>query len=93
MKTFLAQLFNKKEKIHIEFCQNNLDRFLHDQAAPAFSRFLDQSGVQYREYECLSECKLCKNTAYAKVNGQIIKGENALDLLQKMEAIKNGPSH
>ena len=48
-------------------------------------KFLTNPRIQYKEYECLSECKLCNKTPYAKVNGQIISGENTQDLLNQLQ--------
>ncbi|MFE4897275.1 DUF1450 domain-containing protein [Peribacillus butanolivorans] len=87
MKTFLSKMFTKKEKIHIEFCQNNLDRFLNEQTLAEFGKFLRNPRIQYKEYECLSECKLCNKAPYAKVNGQIMSGENTQDLLNQLQNI------
>ena len=75
MKNLLSKVFSKKAKIQIEFCQNNLDRFLNEQTVADYGKFLANPRIQYKEYECLSECKLCKKTPYAKVNGQIMSGE------------------
>ncbi|MCY9138763.1 DUF1450 domain-containing protein [Peribacillus frigoritolerans] len=84
MKNLLSKVFSKKAKIQIEFCQNNLDRFLNEQTIADYSKFLENPRIQYKEYECLSECKLCKKTPYAKVNGQIMSGEDSQDLLNKL---------
>ncbi|CAH0304593.1 hypothetical protein SRABI96_04730 [Peribacillus sp. Bi96] len=86
MKNFLSKVFTKKEKIQIEFCQNNLDRFLNEQTVTEYGKFLANPRIQYKEYECLSECKLCKTTPYAKVNGQIMSGEDSKDLLHQLQA-------
>ncbi|WP_198512614.1 DUF1450 domain-containing protein [Bacillus sp. mrc49] len=89
MKTFLSKMFTKKEKIQIEFCQNNLDRFTNEQTIAEYGKFLANPRIQYKEYECLSECKLCKETSYAKVNGQIMRGKDSHDLLDQLqEALK-----
>ncbi|MGW6251880.1 DUF1450 domain-containing protein [Peribacillus butanolivorans] len=80
-------MFTKKEKIQIEFCQNNLDRFLNEQTLAEFGKFLRNPRIQYKEYECLSECKLCNKAPYAKVNGQIMSGENTQDLLNQLQNI------
>ncbi|MGG4152945.1 DUF1450 domain-containing protein [Peribacillus muralis] len=89
MKTFLSKLFTKKGKIQIEFCQNTLDRHLNEQTIAEYGKFLENPRVQYKEYECLSECKLCKEVPYAKVNGQIMHGKDSHDLLNQLqEALK-----
>ncbi|MFS0766382.1 DUF1450 domain-containing protein [Peribacillus phoenicis] len=84
MKNLLSKVFTKKAKIQIEFCQNNLDRFLNEQTVADYGKFLANPRIQYKEYECLSECKLCQKTPYAKVNGQIMSGKDSQDLLNKL---------
>ncbi|MGG4267606.1 DUF1450 domain-containing protein [Peribacillus simplex] len=84
MKNFLSKMFTKKGKLQIEFCQNNLDRFLNEQTVADYGKFLANPGIQYKEYECLSECKLCKQTPYAKVNGQIMNAKDSRDLLNQL---------
>lgn len=85
MKTFLSNFFTKKPTIQIEFCQNNLDRFLNEQTLEVYGKFLASPQIQYKEYECLSECALCKKSPYAKVNGQIMVGDNPTDLLAQLQ--------
>ncbi|WP_349728776.1 DUF1450 domain-containing protein [Peribacillus frigoritolerans] len=84
MKNLLSKVFSKKAKIQIEFCQNNLDRFLNEKTVADYGKFLANPMIQYKEYECLSECKLCKKTPYAKVNGHVMNGEDSQDLLNKL---------
>lgn len=84
MKNLLSKVFSKKAKNQIEFCQNNLDRFLNEQIVTDYGEFLANPRIQYKEYECLSECKLCQKTPYAKVNGQIMSGEDSHDLLNRL---------
>ncbi|MFJ8070315.1 DUF1450 domain-containing protein [Peribacillus sp. NPDC096447] len=84
MKNLLSKVFSKKAKIQIEFCQNNLDRFLNEKTVADYGKFLANPRIQYKEYECLSECKLCQKTPYAKVNGQIMSGEDSHDLLNRL---------
>ncbi|MCK1994361.1 DUF1450 domain-containing protein [Peribacillus muralis] len=89
MKTFLSKIFTKKDKVQIEFCQNNLDRFLKEQTVADLGTFLANPRIQYKEYECLSECKLCQDTPYAKVNNRIMRGKDSHDLLKQLqEALK-----
>ncbi len=87
MKTFLSKMFITKDKIQIEFCQNNLDRFLTEQTIAEYGKLLATPRIQHKEYECLSECKLCKETAYAKVNGRIMRGKDSLDLLHQLQEV------
>ncbi|MFJ7848113.1 DUF1450 domain-containing protein [Peribacillus sp. NPDC097224] len=85
MKTFLTKLFTKKEHVKIEFCQNNLDRFLNEQTSEVYGKFLKSPRIQYKEYECLSECALCKKSPYAKVNGELVIGADTDDLLSQLQ--------
>ncbi|WP_028393663.1 DUF1450 domain-containing protein [Bacillus cihuensis] len=81
MLAFISNLFTKKTKINLEFCQTNLDRFLDEKQAEKYGDFLKNPRVSYKEYECLSECKLCKQSAYAKLNGTIVTANDSGDLL------------
>ncbi|MDQ0219708.1 DUF1450 domain-containing protein [Peribacillus cavernae] len=87
MKSFITKMFSKEKKVTIEFCQNNLDRFLNEETFPLFQKFLTQPSVIYKEFECLSECKLCKKSPYAKADGEIIIGESPDDLLNKLKSL------
>lgn len=88
MKSFITKMFSKEKKITIEFCQNNLDRFLNEETFPLFQDFLTNPSVEYKEYECLSHCKLCKKSSYAQVDGELIIGENQEDLLRKLKKLE-----
>lgn len=85
MKSFFSKIFPSKEKIQIEFCQNNLDRYLTEQTTLAFSQFLNQSPIRYKEYECISHCSTCRTSAYAIVNGQVIEANHMDELLQLLQ--------
>lgn len=85
MPTLLSKIFSRKKKLKVEFCQNNLDRFVDKQSFPRYEEFLSSNRVEYKEYECLSECKTCKQLPYAKVDGQIITADTSSDLLEKLK--------
>ncbi|MFJ5623355.1 DUF1450 domain-containing protein [Peribacillus loiseleuriae] len=85
MLAFISKLFTKKPKVTLEFCQTNLDRFLEEEHAEKYGEFLNNPRVSYKEYECLSECKLCKKSAYAKLNGAMITGNDSGDLLAHLK--------
>ncbi|RFU69835.1 DUF1450 domain-containing protein [Bacillus sp. V59.32b] len=89
VKSFITKMFSKEKPMTVEFCENNLDRFLNEETFSLFQQFLTQPTVKYKEYECLSECKLCKQSPYAKVDGDIITGESPDDLLNKLKDFKN----
>ncbi|PLT33950.1 DUF1450 domain-containing protein [Bacillus sp. V5-8f] len=88
VKSFFTKLFSKEKKIMVEFCQNNLDRFVTDETFPLFQEFLSQPSIDYKEFECLSHCKLCKQSPYAQVDGQRIIGEKPEDLLEKLNRLE-----
>ncbi|WP_409302592.1 DUF1450 domain-containing protein [Peribacillus sp. SCS-155] len=81
----LLQIFSKKKKISIEFCQNNLDRFLDPSSFQEFQSFLGDTTLQYKEYTCMSECKLCKKSPYAKADGDLVTAETPAELLKKLK--------
>jgi uncharacterized protein YuzB (UPF0349 family) len=85
VKSFITKMFSKEKQLTIEFCQNNLDLFVNEEIFPAYQQFLTQPSVEFKEFECLSQCKLCKKSAYAKVDGEIIVGEGPDDLLKKLK--------
>jgi len=85
MPAFLSKLFSSKKKLKVEFCQNNLDRFVDEHSFPLYEEFFSSNTVEYKEYECLSECKTCKQSPYAKVDGQILTADTAGDLLDKLK--------
>lgn len=89
VKSFITKMFSKEKQITVEFCQNNLDRFLNEETFSLFQQFLTHPTVKYKEFECLSECKLCKKSPYAKVDGDIIIGDSPGDLLDKLKNFKN----
>ncbi|RFU63838.1 DUF1450 domain-containing protein [Peribacillus glennii] len=90
VKSFITKLFSKEQKVVVEFCQKNLDRFLTEDNFPLFQDFLAQPSIEYKEFECLSHCRLCKKSPYAQVDGEMIMGESPEDLLQKLKRLNNG---
>lgn len=86
MPTFLSKIFSSKKKLKVEFCQNNLDQFVDEQSFPRYEEFFSSNRVEYKEYECLSECKTCRQSPYAKVDGQILTADTAFELLEKLKA-------
>lgn len=83
MKVF-TKLF-KKKTVEITFCTKNLDRFLTEESFKLYQSFLIEKQIRYKEYVCQSRCEQCKNKPYALLNGEFVTGENALDLLHKLE--------
>ena len=86
MKPFFQRLVPTKKRIQIAFCQKNLDRHLDEEMTLAFSKLLQHSNIQYKEYECLSKCAACQKSAYAIVNGQFIEANNMKDLLLYLQS-------
>ncbi len=87
MGTLLQRLFGKKKTFKLEFCQNNLDRFFDQNSLSLFNQFFNERSVISKEFECLSHCKLCKDKAYAVVNGDVIRADDAGELLEKLRAL------
>lgn len=84
MKNLLSKVFSKKRKSRLNFAKIILTGFLNEQTVADYGKFLANPRVQYKEYECLSECKLCQKTPYAKVNGQIMSGKDSQELLNQL---------
>lgn len=81
MKRLFQKLFPNTNRTYIQFCKKNLDLHLDDYTKLAFSEFLQQPNIQYKEYECLSKCEACKASAYALVNGHYVEAKHMHDLL------------
>ncbi|WP_370224432.1 DUF1450 domain-containing protein [Cytobacillus sp.] len=81
----INKLFSKQKTASIEFCQRNLDAFLKEESVAAFNQFLSQKSVNYKEYECQSRCKECRQSPYALVDGKLIAAENSDELLIKLK--------
>ncbi|WP_254871015.1 DUF1450 domain-containing protein [Bacillus sp. Marseille-Q1617] len=82
---FINQLFSKRKNVTIEFCEKNLDRFLTDENMSAYNQFLSKKNVTYKEYECQSRCKECKQSPYALVDGEFTAAKDSQELLEKMK--------
>ncbi|WP_041808209.1 DUF1450 domain-containing protein [Evansella cellulosilytica] len=80
----LKKLF-KQEKVKIDFCQNNLDKFLSEQCFSDFNSFLSQKNIDFKEYTCQSKCEICEESPYAIINGEVEKAETAEQLLKKLK--------
>ncbi|KAA0547064.1 DUF1450 domain-containing protein [Bacillus sp. BGMRC 2118] len=86
----LNKLLNKQKKTTIEFCQKNLDRFVAEENFTRYEEFLSSKHILYKEYECQSKCKECKQSPYAMVDGEMITANNDRKLLEAMkEMTKN----
>lgn len=86
--SLLTKFFPKKKSIEIEFCQKNLDRFLEESLIKQFQEILNTPKVQYKEFECLSHCNLCKKKPYAIVNGDIVSCDRIEDLISQIAQMK-----
>ncbi len=69
----------------LEFCQNNLDRFLDEGSFRQFEDFFQKEKIAMKEYKCLSHCELCSEKPYAKLNGEIIQADTAMELLDLIQ--------
>jgi uncharacterized protein YuzB (UPF0349 family) len=85
MNLFLHKVFKRNKTVKLEFCQNNLDQFLDQESFILFNSFFKENNVSMKEYHCLSECDLCKEKPYAKVNGEVISAEHSDELLTKLK--------
>jgi uncharacterized protein YuzB (UPF0349 family) len=72
----------------LEFCQNNLDRFLDGNSFGQYEAFFQKEKIAMKEYECLSHCELCSEKPYAKLNGEIIQADSAMELLDLIKTKK-----
>ncbi|KON87767.1 hypothetical protein AF332_13640 [Sporosarcina globispora] len=86
----INKLFSKQKQTSIEFCQRNLDEFLKEENYAEFNQFLSQKNITYKEYECQSRCKECRQSPYAVADGNLIAAESSVELLNKLkeQAIK-----
>jgi len=89
MKSLLQKIFQKRKKVSIEFCERNLDQFLDEESMALFQEFFNEGQVTMKEYSCLSQCELCKENPYAKINGEIIKAENSKELIRQLKGWVN----
>ncbi len=87
MNLFLKKVFKRNKTVKLEFCQNNLDRFLDEESFPLFKAFFNEKNVSMKEYKCLSECELCKKKLYAKANGEVISADHSRELLTKLKLL------
>lgn len=85
MKRLFHKLFSANKQTQIEFCQKNLDRYLDEKTVVAFSEFLQQPNISYKEYECLNQCTSCQKSAYALVNGHYIEADDMQALLHSLK--------
>jgi uncharacterized protein YuzB (UPF0349 family) len=67
--------------VKLEFCQNNLERFLDEGSFRQFEDFFQKEKITMKEYKCLSHCELCIDKPYAKLNGEIIQADTTIELL------------
>lgn len=87
MGTFLQKLLGKKKTLRLEFCQNNLDRFLDEEAGSQFQKLFKEKSVSVKEFQCLSHCTLCEEKPYVIANGKQIVTKESLELLEKLKAL------
>ncbi|MFD0050102.1 DUF1450 domain-containing protein [Actinomycetes bacterium NPDC127524] len=88
MKSLFSRILPKQKSLTLEFCQNNLDQFIQDdESFSAYKEILTKPGVHYKEYECLSNCLICRTQPYCRINGETITGQDPTDLLYKIKEI------
>jgi len=88
MGSLLNKLFKKKKSLELEFCQNNLDRFLDNESLTHFNQFFNEGSVTVKEFDCISHCELCREKSYVMANGEIISADTGKELLDKLKVLK-----
>ncbi|MEK5184518.1 DUF1450 domain-containing protein [Solibacillus sp. FSL W7-1324] len=68
-------------KNQVEFCMTNLSLG----AADVYDVLLERDDIDISESGCTSNCEICECNLFAIVNGELIKAENADELLQNVE--------
>ncbi len=86
MGSLLQKLFWKSKKLKLEFCQNNLDRFLDQDTGPLFEEFFNKKAISLKEFECLSHCERCKEKPYVIANGKLIHADGSMDIVGEIES-------
>ncbi|MFB4160006.1 DUF1450 domain-containing protein [Geomicrobium sp. JSM 1781026] len=64
----------------VEFCMSNLAEGTH----PVLEALERDADIDVVEYGCLGKCTLCAKKNYAIVEGKIISGSSAEELLEKI---------
>ncbi|WAA11888.1 YuzB family protein [Fervidibacillus halotolerans] len=64
----------------VEFCISNLARGSYK----ALEQLEQDPDLDIIEYDCLSHCTLCERSLFALVNGEVVKGENAEELVENI---------
>ncbi|MBL4954405.1 YuzB family protein [Neobacillus sp. OS1-32] len=64
----------------IEFCVSNLA----EGSQKALERLEKDPNLDIIEYGCLSYCGICARSLYALVNGEVVTGETADDLVDNI---------
>ena len=64
----------------IEFCMSNLAA----DSQKAFAILEEDKNLDVIEYTCLDYCDLCYMGPYALVNGELVSGETAEELVQNI---------
>lgn len=64
----------------VEFCVNNLT----DDVIEIKEKLEKDYSLDVIEYDCLGNCTICARQPYVLVNGEIVRGENAKELLIKI---------
>lgn len=81
----LNKWFSKEKKRTIEFCERNLNQFLSEDDVSKYESYFNEEHVLYKEYECQSKCKECREAPYAILNGEFITAQTSSELLEKLK--------
>lgn len=75
-------------KNQVEFCMTNLSLG----AADVYDVLAEREDIDITESGCTSNCEICECHLFAIVNGDLIKAENAEQLLKNVEKELEGNS-
>ena len=79
--SFFKRNKSKTLKNQVEFCMTNLSLG----AADVYDVLIERDDVEITESGCTSNCEICEAHLFAIVNGDIIKAEDAEQLLKNVE--------
>jgi uncharacterized protein YuzB (UPF0349 family) len=64
----------------IEFCVSNVASGSYE----AMARLEKDPNVDVMEYDCLRYCGICSSHCYALVNGEVVTGDSAEELVENI---------
>ena len=79
--SFFRRSRTKELKNQVEFCMTNLSLG----SADVYDVLVEREDVEITESGCTSNCEICEANLFAIVNGDMIKAEDAEQLLDLVE--------